>query len=455
MPDGRILLWSGSDRFELADGGRTYTSVFDPTTLVATERLVSETGHDMFCSGTSNLPDGKLLISGGTNSEKTSIYDTSSGSWIAAADMSIPRGYQANTVLQDGSVFTYGGSWSGGLGEKHAEVWTAATGWRRLSGVPVDPALGVDPGGIFRADNHMWLFAMGNGRVLHAGPSANMNWIDIQGNGAIMPAGTRGDDDYSQNGNAIMYDIGKILKVGGAPAYEELPASPSAYVIDANAGISVRRVASMAYSRTFSNAVVLPNGQVLVIGGQTIGRPFSDDNSILVPELWDPRTETFEPLPPMAVGRNYHSVALLLPDARVLSGGGGMCGAGCPGNHPDVQILTPHYLLNDDGTPARRPIIELAPASAIHGATLSVRTDSPVASFVLVRSSSVTHSVNNDQRRIPLQFSLTHAAANTYAVNVPGNPGIALPGYYMLFAMSAAGVPSVATLIRIGAAGAP
>jgi hypothetical protein len=44
--------------------------------------------------------------------------------------MNIPRGYQANTLLRDGSVLTLGGSWSGGVGNKHGEVWTAA---RRLA----------------------------------------------------------------------------------------------------------------------------------------------------------------------------------------------------------------------------------------------------------------------------------------------------------------------------------
>lgn len=46
---------------------------------------------------------------------------------------------------------------------------------------------------------------------------------------------------------------------------------------------------------------------------------------MLFPELWDPVKLTFTVLPPAAVPRNYHSIALLLPDARVFSGGGGLC----------------------------------------------------------------------------------------------------------------------------------
>ena len=218
MPSGKVLLWAANDRFSFGGTGRTFTSEFDPIALTATETLVTATGHDMFCSGTSLLADGTLLISGGEDSSRTSIYKPQSGEWIASATMNIPRGYQANTLLEDGRVFTFGGSWSGGQGGKHGEVWSVASGWQLLGGVPVDAALGPDPGGIYRADNHMWLFSAPNGRVLQAGPSAAMNWNDPRGQGSISPAGTRSDDVYSQNGNAVMYDIGKILKVGGSIA---------------------------------------------------------------------------------------------------------------------------------------------------------------------------------------------------------------------------------------------
>lgn len=454
LPNGKILLWSSYTRFAFQGKGLTYTSTFDPATGVATERRVDETGHDMFCTGTANLPDGSLLINGGDDEYKTSLFNALTGQWTTAAPMNIPRGYQANTVLANGSVLTLGGSWSGGLGNKHAEVWSPSNGWKRLTGVPVDLALAPDfYGGIYRADNHMWLLAAPNGKVLHAGPSPAMNWIDTQGDGSITSAGLRGDDLYSINGNIAMYDIGKVLKVGGATGYDNTGSSPSAYVIDMNAGVSVRKVAPMAYSRMFNNAVVLPNGQVMVLGGQTYGKAFSDDYAVLVPELWDPVTETFTTLPAMASARNYHSVALLLPDGRVMVGGGGLCGEGCADNHPDIQIYTPNYLLNDDGTPASRPAIQSAPTQATHGTTIAVTTDRPVSSFSLVRLSSTTHAVNNDQRRVPLKS--TASGGNGYDLAIPGNPGVVLPGYYMLFALDDRGVPSVARMIQVTGNGAP
>lgn len=52
LPNGKFLFWSAEERFSFgAFGGRTYSALFDPATNTASERLVSETGHNMFCPG--------------------------------------------------------------------------------------------------------------------------------------------------------------------------------------------------------------------------------------------------------------------------------------------------------------------------------------------------------------------------------------------------------------------
>jgi large repetitive protein len=451
LPDGRLLLWSAEDRFNFSyDVGRTYTVLHDPITGQSTERLLTETGHDMFCPGTTNLPDGRILVNGGLSAAKTSIFDYSTNNWSTAAAMNIPRGYPGNTLLADGSVLTLGGSWSGGVGNKHGEIWTEANGWRQMAGIPVDRMLSTDRSTDFSLDSHMWLIPTGNGQVLHAGPTAQMNWINTRGQGQVKPAGSRGDDVFSISGNAVMFDTGKILKVGGVASYQGTASNSNSFIIEANNGVaSARRIGSMAYPRTFHNSVVLPNGQVIVLGGQTLPIVFSDSNSVLVPELFDPATETFTALPPISVGRNYHSIGLLMPDGRVLSGGGGLCGDTCPANHPDIQFLSPPYLFNGDGSPATRPVITNAPRTAAYGTSINVQSDSPIDSFAIVRLSSATHSVNNDQRRLSLVFRNT--GANNYSVDIPSNPGWALPGEYMLFAMNADGTPSISRTLRIAA----
>jgi galactose oxidase len=65
----------------------------------------------------------------------------------------------------------------------------------------------------------------------------------------------------------------------------------------------------------------------------------------------------------------------------------------------------------------------------------------------MVRYGEATHSVDNDQRRIPL--SIVSSSGDTYKLAIPGDPGIALPGPYMLFALDSRGTPSVAKTISI------
>ena len=139
--------------------------------------------------------------------------------------------------------------------------------------------------------------------------------------------------------------------------------------------------------------------------------------------------------------------ALLLLDGTVLSGGGGLC-ADCSSNHFDAQIYTPQYLLNSDGTNRVRPVINsVSTASLRVGQSLTITTGSILTSASLIRYGSATHTVNTDQRRVPLTLRLT--GTNTYSVTVPSDPGVALPGYWMLFVMNAAGTPSVAKTIKV------
>jgi galactose oxidase len=313
-----------------------------------------------------------------------------------------------------------------------------------------------DPAGVLRADNHAWLFAQADGTVFHAGPSKQTNWITTTGNGSITPAGDRGDSADAMNGNATMYDVGKILTLGGATAYQDYgsavdtQATNRAYTIDISGGPSqpvvFARTSDMTYARAFSNSVVLPDGKVLVVGGQQHPQTFTDTGAVLSPELWDPATGNFTVMAPQAIPRTYHSVAVLLPDGRVFSGGGGLCGT-CSTNHPDGQIYSPPYLFNPDGTLRTRPVITGAPAKAVAGSDITVTTDSATPTFSLIRMSGDTHGVNNDQRRIPLTPATVDGT--TYTLQLPSDKGVLLPGNYMLFALDANGTPSVAAVMNI------
>jgi galactose oxidase len=125
------------------------------------------------------------------------------------------------------------------------------------------------------------------------------------------------------NGNAVMYDVGKILTIGGAQNYDNGPGSSRAYIIDINGSeATVKRTNNdMQFRRVMANSVVLPNGEVVVVGGQTAVAIFSDSNSVLAAEIWSPITESFRTLSPMQIPRNYNAVALILQDGRVWVAG--------------------------------------------------------------------------------------------------------------------------------------
>ncbi|MCU1593607.1 MAG: hypothetical protein JWO12_999 [Frankiales bacterium] len=449
LPTGKVLMWASSGATYGVKDGMTQTALYDPATGAISQATVTNTGHDMFCPGTALLPDGRLLVNGGSDDDKTSLYDPVTGSWSVGSPLAIPRGYQAAVTTSTGAVFTLGGSWDDAAGNKNGELWTATGGSVLLPGAPAAPILTNDPAGIFRQDNHAWLFAASGGRVFHAGPSRAMGWYGTTGAGTYTAAGVRGDDADAMNGATAMYDVGKVLTVGGAPAYTDSVATDHAYSIDINGtNPVVTKLSPMLHPRAFATAVVLPDGEVLVIGGQAYAHPFSDATAQLAPEIWDPRTGVFTELAPMSVPRVYHSQSVLLPDGRVLTSGGGLCGAACGVDHPNGQVFTPPYLLSSDGSARTRPVITSAPGSASAGSTISVATGGAVSSFSLVRMASVTHGVNNDQRRVPLTPVAT--GTNSYALTLPADSGVLVPGAYMLFALDAQGVPSVSKTVMVG-----
>ena len=456
---GRLLAWSSyaASTFIGSSGGNTLTNTFDPATGIVSQRNVYETDHDMFCEGLSMDSTGRIIATGGNNAPKTSLYSPKYDAWTALAQMNTPRGYQSQATLSDGRIFTIGGSWSGGdTAPKNGEVFNPAIDtWSPLPNTNVVPMETADQQGQYRADNHAWLFGWKNGYVFQAGPSKNMNWYgtNVNGGGSQVGAGTRGADTDSMCGNAVMYDAaaGKILTLGGATSYQGVDATANAHVITINGpntNPQVQTINPMWYQRIFANAVVLPSGQVFITGGQVYGQPFSDDTAQLQPEMWDPVTTRFTKLASNTIPRVYHSTALLLPDATVISGGGGLCGS-CATNHYDAQVYSPPYLFNADGSRAIRPVITNAPAQvAITNprSILTASTNVPVSSWSLVRLGSTTHTVNTDQRRIPL-YGTNNGL--TYSLELPTDPGIFLPGYYMLFAMNAQGTPSVAKFVWV------
>jgi len=186
-----------------------------------------------------------------------------------------------------------------------------------------------------------------------------MNWYGTIGNGSQMAAGLRANHADSMTGDAVTYD-----------------------------------------------AVVLPDGKAFIKGGQSCARPFTDTNVILTPELWDPVTTKFVKMASNTTPRTCHSGALLMPNSKIFSAGGGLCGT-CKTTHFDAESYSlPYLFLSDSKTRTPRPVISSLSSTTVKvGGSVTITMQSTVPSFCLIRTGAATHTANMNQGRIPLTLT--------------------------------------------------
>jgi galactose oxidase len=221
---GRVLMWSSDKPDSFGHSNSTATVIYDHIAGDIKAYNITATNHNMFCPDLSLDMAGRPVVTGGSTSSHTSIYDAEQEMWLAGPELQIGRGYHAQVTISDGRIFTIGGSWSGSLGGKYGEAFDPLINmWVGLPDCKAEPILTHDTLGVFASDNHAWLFAWKGGSVFHAGPSSAMNWYGTDGNGSHVPSTLRGHDTDAMNGNAVMYDAvnGKILTLGGATHYSQ------------------------------------------------------------------------------------------------------------------------------------------------------------------------------------------------------------------------------------------
>ncbi|MGI9239358.1 MAG: LamG-like jellyroll fold domain-containing protein, partial [Verrucomicrobiales bacterium] len=435
LPDGRIVTFASNQRTNFPVGPEfTYAGVWDPSTGEHTE--LNNDNHDMFCAGTAMDVDGQPMFSGGRNAVRSStVFDWKNDQWVRKASMHGGRWYPSSTTLPDGSIVTASGSIGTGIGR--VERYSQDSGWTRLDGVRWVPGMTYD----FPHN-----FVAPNGRLIYTGPAGIMRWIYPDGPGSMIdtptyfPGGRTG-----QSGGIVMYDEGKILFAGGAVSGGGT--TNVAHVADINSETPVvTAITPMKFRRRYHNALMLPDGKAIVIGGNTTGLAFRDDGSIFAPEMWDPESDTWTELADMSRPRNYHSVALLLPDGRIFSGGGGLSG-NVATNHLNAQIFSPPYLFDADGNPAERPQITEAPQASSPGRSIQIAASAGVERFTLVRLAATTHAFTSDIRF--LEVPHVEISAGNYRLDLHPNINVLVPGYWMLFAINPQGTPSESSVIQI------
>jgi hypothetical protein len=421
LPNGKVLWWP-----PWADGDNP--TIWDP--VANTNTAISPAGYNIFCAGLAVMGNGQVLITGGDASTEVGppnavIYDPVANTWTQIPDMNEGRWYPTNTPLPNGDVLVISGEISPSLGnDPLPQIWQPSSGtWRNLTTAQLSLALYPE------------MFIAPNGYVFYAAPFSPSRYLDTTGTGgwAVGPPMKVSPRDY---GPAVTYAPGKIILIGG-----NTPPTPTAEIIDLNApSPSWTFASSMSYPRRQANATLLPDGTVLVTGGSS-GNAFDDATHPVFPaELWNPATGNWTILASLSVYRGYHSVALLLPDGRVLSAGG---------SYPSAEVFSPPYLFNGP-----RPTISFAPATSSTGQTFFVGTPdaSSITKVSLIRLGATTHSFNENQGVAFPSFTQASGGLN---VTLPSNANLLPNGDYMLFLVNSSGIPSVASFIRLTNSASP
>jgi YVTN family beta-propeller protein len=403
--------------------------------------LPNMTLTDVFCGSQLVLPTtGAVLLNGGDNwtgtattntgNRNSTLLDLSSDTLSRQNDMNRARWYSTSTTLLNGETYIQGGSG----GTDRPEIRGADGVYRLLTGADTSALQYQYPRNFIAPD----------GRVFGYDSNGNMYYVSTAGTGAITRVGTLPAANRGSDASAAMFRPGRILQFGGA--------SNGAAVIDITSGTPVvSATAPMLRQRRLASATVLPDGKVLATGGSANWNVMDATTSYNA-EIWDPATGQWTIGANHVRARLYHSTAVLMPDASVFVGGGGAPG---PQVNRNFEYYYPPYLFDANGQRAARPVIVDWPQDVAIGRTLTLRTQAasaPIARVTMVKTSSVTHGWNMEQRFVELTF---RADGDLLSVQAPTRAADAPPGYWLLFVIDASGVPSVAKIVKVGIATIP
>src|SRR6267378_2791969 len=373
LNNGKVLVVAGSGN--VATEKNYSAAVWDPQAGAISMQAL---GWDMFCNGMVVLPDGRAFINGGTQQYdpfhgalKNSVYDPVTGLFTDVQNMAHGRWYPTVTTLGDGRVMTFSGLSETGGTNSTVEIYTAGSGWSQEYAAPWTPPL------------YPRMHLLPNGTVFYSGSTTDSKIFNPSTKAWSIVAYTNyiGDRVY---GSSVLLPLTPtngykpvVMIFGGGN-----PATATTEIIDLSAPtLTWQYGPPMSQPRIEMNATLLPNGKVLAIGGSTYDEDAA--TASLNADLYDPATNTFSSAGANAFPRLYHSNALLLPDGTVaLAGSNPEQGV----YEPHIEIYSPAYLFNADGSLAPRPTITGVPGTIAYGGTFQVQTPdaAAIASVVLM-----------------------------------------------------------------------
>ena len=498
LSNGKILIFPG-DQHRGSATDFQHARLFNPATGFIEPCDPPTT--DVFCSGHAFLGDGRLVVGGGTarygaaghghdpggvspfsGERSTWLYEPRENRWDRVGDMNFAPGssggggrwYPTLVTLGNGEVMAFSGHphepfsddprHNNDLPERFS---ASARGWNLHSTVVLTGSAngnGYYPRLHVLRDGRVFIamHIQGSSKRIYDPYADALVGPDIADTGVfeydnfwdgpsvllpLLPA-----DDYRPRVLMACYQP-KIIDLGEAnPAWQN----------------TVARALAGEPRRQYANGVILPTGQVLICGGVS---NVDADTGVMEPEIYEPGIDWANgwyspsggpgpqpswsaPADPATVVRNYHSVAILMPNGEVWTAGSSKRGRPGDPNDPDfaektIEVYSPGYV----GQP--RPTISAAPDYINYGLPFELETPNAgsIQRVALIRSGSVTHGFDSDQRYVALTFERIGMTNRLRAI-APPHGNIAPPGQYMLWIVDNAGMPCAqAPILRLGQTG--
>src|SRR5262249_53530847 len=446
------LLHTGKVLF-LDDGP---TPIWDPNDEVNPqfEFPVNNPDYSLTCSGHSFLSNGQLLVVGGggfgprAGANRGFKFDPVAKTWTkTVGDMSKVRWYPTAVTTGDNRMFVVGGVNENFTLLNDIEVYDEASdSFSAVSGATLGfpnlyPGLHLLPNGTLFYTRTGWGHAAGASPAsLDSSSYLSFSGPTVGAWSSIAPSTINRCKGMSVMIYRNTCPHTRILVVGGCDS-SGAGINSAAEIIDASflsptSAWTLTAPLPDTNLRRQCTAVLLADNMVFVAGGVTA------PNAPCM--LFDPVANTWSAMASLASARMYHSVMILLPNGKVM-----MSGWANDAPSGTIELYSPPYLFK-----GARPTISSAPATVNFGQQFTVGTPdaASIVKVTMCKPMAVTHQTESNQRVLELSFLHDHVHPNNLVVSAPdgGSPHAFAPaGYYMLFILNGAGVPSVAKWIRL------
>ena len=381
---------------------------------------------------------------------KSYLFDPATERYVAVPEMNLGRWYPTLVRLKDGNVVAVSGlDQYGQMIVGNTEEWSLRTHrWQFVHALtkpfPTYPTLFLMPDGNL-------FFTGANAGFGPATPAWRTPGIWNPVTNAFHTVTGMRDANLTETAASVLLPPAQAQRyaiIGGGAVGNAPGATARIDVADlSRPDPRWQAVARLQVPTRYPEAVIRPDDKVFISGGSREYRG-SHRSDIMRALVFDPRTRQVTRVADPLVPRDYHAEALLLPDGRIITLGGNPLYGDKFDDSPGffeqrIAIYSPSYLYH-----GRRPRLTAGPPRIALGGTGMFRTPDAldIATARLIRPGASTHVTDLEQRSIALDI---HRSASGVALTVPSDGGVVPPGWYMVFVISRAGIPSVARWVHI------